>query len=66
MARIQAYEDEVTQIERNAAEERLNNQIAVIEKELANQMLDPEQRIALEQMLADAKIALSDDRLIML
>ena len=62
LARIQAYEDEVTQIERNAAEERLNNQIAVIEKELANPMLDPEQRIALEQMLADAKIALSDEQ----
>lgn len=62
LAHIEAYEDEVTQIERNAAEERLKNQISVIEKELANPMLDPEQRISLEQMLADAKIALSDEQ----
>ncbi|WP_299129379.1 hypothetical protein [uncultured Winogradskyella sp.] len=61
LARIQAYEDEVTKIEREAAEERLRNQITVIEKELANPMLDPEQRIALERMLTDAKIALSDE-----
>ncbi|WP_341215769.1 hypothetical protein [uncultured Wocania sp.] len=60
LQRIKEYEENLTSIKRHAAEERLQIEIDAIEKELLNPNLNPEGRLLLEQMLANAKIALSD------
>lgn len=61
LLRIKKYEDKLIQITRDGAIERLNIQIKAIQTELDDPYLNPEQRIALEEMLAAAKIALSDE-----
>lgn len=62
LARIQAYEDEVTQIKREAAEERLKESIRLAELELKNPLLTPEQRLDLERFITNAKIELSNEQ----
>lgn len=60
LQRIKSFEDSITNIKREAAVERLQIEINAIEQELLNPNLNPEARIVLEQMLASAKMALSD------
>lgn len=59
---IKKYEDDVLELKQESAKKQLQVKIDAIERELEiNKALDPEQRIALEQILADAKIALNNE-----
>jgi len=57
---VKEYEDRITKIKRDAAVKILEDQIGFYEEELKNPLLDPEQRILLEQALAGTKISLSN------
>lgn len=58
---IKEFEERVTAIKKENTEARLANSIKAIQAELNSPMLNPEQRLALEQLLSDAQISLSDE-----
>ncbi|MGC6429846.1 MAG: hypothetical protein ACON5F_02275 [Jejuia sp.] len=60
LQQIQDFEDRITQIRQNAAVERIKNEINALSVELNDPNLNPEQRIALENMVKEAKINLSN------
>ena len=59
LQKIQEYEDAVLKIRKEAAINIINVQIKALEAELNNPLLNPEQRLAIEQTLSAARIALS-------
>lgn len=57
---VKEYEEAILKIKRDAAIKALEQQIEFYEAELNNPLLSPEQRILLEEALANTKIALSN------
>jgi len=61
LIRIRQFEEAITRIRTEGAEQRLSDAVNAIEAELKNPLLNPEQRASLEEMLAATKMALSDE-----